>query len=122
MGGLASLGLLAGRGAGRLVLALAGAPSDPSLAGELPEPPSLPSVNFSELGLKSGEYFKSIISSVKQVGQENQHSLGDDKLKITRESSLVFVRSSELKPDSVAFKGDEGMGREEDKDLYATRG
>ena len=147
MGGLTGLGLLAGRGKVRLVWATAGAGagaalcyphtvqalyngespalklsrSEPCLAGELPQP-SLPSVNFSDLVLKSGKYLDSIISSVRQVGQESQDSLEEDKLKITRESSLVFVRSSELQPGSVTFKGDQGMSREEDKDLYATRG
>lgn len=145
MGGLASLGLLVGRGKGRLLWATAGAGAgawlshphtlqalysgqSPALpasiwlsfpAGELPAvAESVDSARISEFVLKSGENFDSIISSIRRQTQQN---LAEDKPKITKESSLVFVKSSELQTDSDGFKGDQGMSREEDKDLYATR-
>ena len=59
-----------------------------------------------------------MITSIKLLRQDTKQSLTEDKPKLKHESTLVFVKSSELQPDSD-FKGDVGMDREEDKDLYS---
>ena len=89
------------------------------LTGEIPDLPTLDTAMLSDFVLKSGEHFHSAITSIKQVTQQE---LVEDQPKITKESTLVFVKSSELQPVTGNFKGDQGMSREEDKDLYATRG
>ena len=80
---------------------------------------SLDTVQLSDLVMKPGEYFTSAITSIKQVTK--QDLVVEDQPKITKESTLVFVESSELQPVSGTFEGDRGMSREEDQDLYATR-
>ena len=90
-----------------------------SYPGEMPDLPTLGTTQLSDFVLKSGEYFHSAITSIKQVTQQ---AIVEDQPKITKESTLLFVKSSELQPAQGNFKGDRGMSREEDKDLYATRG
>ena len=148
MGGLATLGLIASRG--RLVGSAVGAGAGAAvcypkslqalqqsaynggsresniqslyyvyfLPGEIPELPSLDTAQLSDFVLKSGEYFTGVITSIKQLTKQERV---EDQPKITKESTLLFVKSSELKPAPGNFKGDRGMSREEDKDLYATR-
>ena len=90
-----------------------------SYPGEMPDLPTLDTAQLSDFVLKSGEFFTSAITSIKQLTQQE---LLEDQPKITKESTLLFVKSSELQPTRGNFKGDRGMSREEDQDLYATRG
>ena len=88
------------------------------LPGEIPDLPTVDTAQISDFVLKSGEYFHSAITSIKQITKQE---LAEDQPKITKESTLLFVKPSELQPPPSGFKGDRGMSREEDKDLYATR-
>lgn len=150
MGSLATLGLIASRG--RLVWTAVGAGAGAALCypqslqavkqsayngerwryavqcvyyychflpGEIPDLPTVDTAQISDFVLKSGEYFNSAITSIKQA---TKPAIVEDQPKITKESTLVFLKSSELQPVTSSFKGDRGMSREEDKDLYATRG
>ena len=89
------------------------------LPGEIPDLPTVDTAQISDFVLKSGEYFNSAITLIKQA---TKPGIVEDQPKITKESTLVFLKSSELQPVTSSFKGDRGMSREEDKDLYATRG